>query len=116
MLLLLRGKAYKACALTAAFLQFVGLELPSHHVTGIDLGIVTPLFRQIIQREDCCNRADGHTGAAINTLYGIDVELLNFIKARPAVIVGCVLLRMNAIHRTRIYTRRVFWSRYRARQ
>ncbi len=97
-------------ATAALLLEPVGLELPSHCITGIDFGVVTPLFRQIIQRKDCCNRADGYTRTTIDTLDGIDVQLLDFLKAGTVVIIGRILFRVNAVDRTRINTRRVLRS------
>src|SRR5256885_14313153 len=37
-------------------------------------------LRQIIQRENCCHRTDRNTGAAVNALSGIDVQLRHFIE------------------------------------
>jgi hypothetical protein len=90
------------------FIKLLGLELASHHITCIDLSVVAPFLGQVIQREDCGNRADGHTGTAIDALNGIDVELLNVVKDWPAVIVCCVFLRVNAVNGTGIHARGVF--------
>jgi hypothetical protein len=73
-------------------------------MVGVDLGMVFPLFRKIIQSEDCGHGADWDTSATIDALGGIDVEL-SF---------GCelvfVLARMNAVDRASIHTSGIFGS------
>jgi hypothetical protein len=90
------------------FLEFVGLELSAYNVTCVDFRVVTPFLWQIIQREDGCNRADWHTRATVNALDGIDIQLIDLIKAGPAIVVVRIFLWMDAIHWTRINACRVF--------
>src|SRR5208337_2230141 len=61
-------------------------------------GVLFPLFRQIVEREDGRNRAHRHAGAAVDAFYGIDIQHL---LGRE--LVG-VLLGMNAIHGTGVNT------------
>src|SRR6516225_5120411 len=74
------------CPSADSLLELVGLKFTSHHVARINLRKVPPLLRQVIQREDGGHWADGHAGSAIDALYGIDIQLLHFIEAWPAII------------------------------
>src|SRR5579863_557806 len=65
-------------------------------------GELRPLFRQIIECEDGRDWTDRDAGAAVNAFDRIDVEQFR------GTVVGLVLLRMNAIHRTRIHASGVF--------
>src|SRR5271155_1580411 len=55
-----------------------------------------PLFRQIVSSENGRDRADGNTGAAVDTLYRIDEELLDLTILR------FIFLGMNAVYRAGI--------------
>jgi hypothetical protein len=57
-----------------------------------------PLFGQVVHRKNRGDREDRHAGSAIDALYGIDVELRDIIEARTAIVVGSVLLRVDAIY------------------
>src|SRR5579883_322215 len=70
-------------------------------IGGILFGVLLPLLRQVIQRENSRNRAHRHTSAAIDALYRIDIQHLRGRMRR------LILLGMNAVHRARIHTRRV---------
>src|SRR5207253_403855 len=50
------------------------------------------------------DRAHRYAGPTINALHGIDVQLRDLIEARATVIIGCVLLRVDAIYGTGIDT------------
>src|SRR5712664_3260956 len=63
----------------AHFLILVRLKLTAVNVILVDLCVRVPLLRQIIQRENGRHRTDGNTGAAVNALSGIDVQLRHFI-------------------------------------
>src|SRR5271163_2594214 len=63
---------------------------------------LVPLLRQIVEREDGRYRAYRHARAAIDALHRINVE------QRFSRVLGIIFLGMNAIHRTRIHTSRVF--------
>src|SRR5580658_6277949 len=76
----------------------------SPEVLRVPLGVLFPLFRQIVEREDGRDRTHGHAGAAVDAFHGIDIQHLF-----GPVLVG-VLLGMNAVHRTRINTGGVFGS------
>src|ERR1019366_9759590 len=73
-------------------------------VLRIPLGVLFPLFRQVVEREDGRDRAHRYAGAAVDAFYGIDIQHL---LSRE--LVG-VLLGMNAIHRTGVNTSGVFGS------
>jgi hypothetical protein len=47
---------------------------------GVDRAVLSPLFRQIIFEEDCLDRTDLGTHAAVNALIGIDEILLSIIR------------------------------------
>jgi hypothetical protein len=66
----------------------------STEVSRVLIGEAGPLFGQIVGGEDGRNRADRNTCAAIDTLYGIDEQLLCIRKA------GFVFLGVDAVHRT----------------
>src|SRR5260370_26324544 len=90
--------------LFAHFLELFGLKLTSVNVILVGLNVRVPFLRQIIQRENCCHRTDRYTGAAVNALSGIDVQLRHFIERRAAIVIGAALRRMDTIHRAHIYT------------
>jgi hypothetical protein len=73
------------------------LELAILDVACVEFRVMFPLLGKIIQRKTRGDRADGHACAAIDTLDRIDVELRDFFEARSAVIVGRVLLGVDAI-------------------
>src|SRR5713101_7271886 len=92
------------------FLELVGLKFTAVNVILVDLNKRIPLLRQIFLGEDCRHRADRHTGAAVDALGGIDVQLRDFIIRRPAVVVGATFCRMDTIHRANVHAGRVFGS------
>jgi Phytanoyl-CoA dioxygenase (PhyH) len=73
-------------------------------VLRVDLGVFLPLFREVVEGEDCRNRAHWDAGAAIDALNGVDIKHLFRL-----VFVG-VLLGMNAIHRAGVNTSAIFGS------
>src|ERR1700704_4322780 len=76
----------------------------SPEVLRIDLRIFLPLFRQIVESEDCRHGANRHTGAAINAFHRIDIQHL-----LGSELVG-ILLGMNAIHRAGVNAGGIFGS------
>jgi len=80
------------------FRVFLFLELATLDVACVEFRVMFPLFGKIIQRKNRGDRADGHACTAIDTLDRIDVELRDFFEARSAVVVGCVLLGVDAIY------------------
>src|SRR6267143_2706254 len=90
------------------FLIRVRLKFAAVNVILVGLDVRLPFLRQIIQRENCRHRTDWNTGAAVNALGGIDVELRHFIERRAAIVIGAALCRMDTIHRAHIYTGSVF--------
>src|SRR5438445_1627749 len=102
------GPAVGLVVVDRSFLILVGLKLTAVDVILVDLNVRVPLLRQIIQRENCRHRADRYTGAAINSLGGIDIELRHFIERRAAIVIGSTLRRMNTIHRTHVHTGSIF--------
>src|SRR5882762_6789892 len=87
------------CLLTLVGLKFTAVNVI---LVGLDVGV--PFLRQIIQRENCSHRTDRNTGAAVNALSGIDVQLRHFIERRASIVIGAVFRRMDTIHRAHIYT------------
>src|SRR6266478_1375752 len=79
-------------------------------VSGPAVGLVVVdrsfliLLRQIIHYENGCHWTDRYTGAAINALSRVDIQLKHLIKRRPAIVIGAALCRMDTIHRAHIYT------------
>src|SRR6516165_6290628 len=67
-----------------------------------------PLLGKVVQRENRRDWTDGYAGAAVDALYRVNEELVDFFEPRAAVSVLGVLLRMDAVHWAGIYTGRVF--------
>src|SRR4029077_1706366 len=86
----------------------VGVELACFDVAGVLLNVGVPLLGKVVESEDRRNRADWHTGAAVDALDRVDEELVDLFEPRAAVLVLCVLLRMDAVHWTGIHTGRIF--------
>jgi hypothetical protein len=80
------------------FGELCGREFAALDVACVDLRKLLPLLGQVIQRENRRHRADRHTGATVDALDGIDVELRDFIEAGTAIIVGRALLGVDAIY------------------
>ncbi len=93
--------------LATCFSILVGLKFSASNVARVDFDIVVPLLRQIGLRENCRHGTDRHTGATINALSRIDVQLRRFIVRRAAIFVGPSFCRMDTIHRAHVHTRRV---------
>src|SRR6266566_326410 len=91
-------------------LILVGLKFPAVNVILVGLDVRLPLLRQIIHHENGCDRTDRYTGAAINALSGIDVQLRHFIEGRSAILIGSALCRMDTIHRAHIHAGRILGS------
>jgi hypothetical protein len=68
---------------------------------GIDLGVLLPLLRKIVLREDGRNRAYRHTGSAVYALNRINIEHLVSGEG------GFFLLGMNAIYWASVHAGRV---------
>src|SRR5216684_6261302 len=90
------------------FLILVGLKFTAVNVILVGLDVRLPLLRQIIEHEDGRHRTDRNTGAAVNALSGIDVQLRHFIERRASIVISAALCRMDTIHRAHIYTGSVF--------
>ena len=73
-------------------------------VVGVDFRVFGPLFGKIFESEDGGHGANGHAGAAINALIGMDVKLLRALEFR------LIFSRVNAIHRANIHACAVFCS------
>src|SRR6266849_9086308 len=79
------GPAVGLVVVDRSFLILVGLKLTAVDVILVGLDVRVPLLRQIIHYENGCHWTDRNTGAAINALSGIDVELRHFIERRAAI-------------------------------
>ena len=75
-------------------------ELPAK-VFCVALGVSLPLLRQIVEGKNRRNRANRNTRAAVDALNRIDIQHLFLGEC------FLVLLRVYAIHRTRIHARRI---------
>src|SRR5215813_11751561 len=93
-------KKQKRAAVTSCAWKSLGRALAAE-VFGVDLSIVLPLFRQIVQGKNRRDRTHRNASTAINTLDRIDEQHVRAFK------LGLVFLRMYAIYGTGIYTRRV---------
>ena len=71
-------------------------------VGSVPGGELVPFFGKVFDGEDGRNGADRHASAAINALYGFNVQDFDLIKA------GFVLLGMDTIDRASINTRAIF--------
>src|SRR5262252_2926332 len=77
-------------------------ERLSAEVLRVNLGVFLPLFREIIEGEDCRHGAHRHACTAVDALDWVDVK--HFFGS---VLVG-ILLGMNAVDRACIDACRVF--------
>src|SRR5580765_6186301 len=84
----------------AAICQGGGDPLPSE-VGSIPLGVLRPLFGQVVQREDGGNRANRHAGAAVDAFHRVDIDHLFASE-----FIG-VFFRVNAVHRAGVHARHV---------
>jgi hypothetical protein len=71
-------------------------------VIGVDLSVLLPLVREIIESENGRYGADWNASAAIDTFHRIYVKLRGGLKFR------LVFFGMDAVYGTRIHTRSVF--------
>jgi hypothetical protein len=69
--------------------------------TGVDLGVVLPLLRQLIVGEDRIDRAHLDAGVAVDALLGVDEQLAHIGET------GLILGRVNAVNRTNLDAREV---------
>ena len=88
----------------------VRLEFPAFNVACVQFRVVLPFFWQIIERKNCGDGANGHTSSAIDALHGVNVKLRDFVECWPTVVVGRVLLGVNAVHGTSIDASGIFRS------
>jgi hypothetical protein len=90
-----RGRPLLRCLV---FGELCRREFAALDVAFVDLRKLLPLLRQVLQRENRGHRADRHTGGTVYALDAIDVELRDFIEAGTAIIVGRVLLGVDAVY------------------
>src|SRR5207237_10194429 len=86
------------CFRCLGFCELCGSEFAPWDVARVDLRKMLPLLGQVIQRENRGDRADGDARAAIYALDRINVKLRDFVECWPTVVVGRVLLGVNAIY------------------
>ena len=79
---------------------FFGREFASLHVAFVQFRILLPLLGQVVQRKNRGHRTDRYTGAAIDAFHGINVELGNVVEYGAAVVIGRILLGVDAINGT----------------
>src|SRR6266446_131682 len=102
------GPAVGLVVVDRSFLILVGLKLTAVDVILVGLDVRVPLLRQIIHYENGCHWTDRYTGAAINALSRVDIQLKHLIKRRPAIVIGAALCRMDTIHRAHVHTGSIF--------
>ena len=90
--------------------EFFGRELAGLDVAFVQFRVLLPLFGQVIQRKNRGYGADGDTGAAIDAFHRINVELGNVVECGTAVVIGRVLLGVDAIYGTGVDAGGVFGS------
>src|SRR6266704_5939738 len=88
--------------------ELLGRELAGLDVAFVQFRILLPLLRQVVQGEDRGDRADRYAGAAIDAFHGINVELRNAVERWPSVVVGRILLGVDAIYGTGVDAGGVF--------
>src|SRR2546429_4666361 len=62
----------------------VRLEFPAFNVACVQFRVVLPFFRQIIERKNCEDGTNGHTGSAIDALHRINIELRHVLETGTA--------------------------------
>ena len=62
----------------------VRLEFPAFNVACVQFRVVLPFFRQIIERKNCGDGTNGHTGSAIDALHRINIELRHVLETGTA--------------------------------
>ena len=77
-----------------------GREFPGLDVALIHFRILLPLLGEIVQRKNRRDGADGNAGAAVDAFHGINVELGSAVECWAAVVIGRVLLGVDAIYGT----------------
>jgi len=65
----------------------------------VQLRVLLPLLRQVVQCEDRGHRAHRYAGAAIDALHRVNIELGHIVECGPTVVIGRVLLGVDAIYR-----------------
>ena len=85
--------------------EFAGLD-----VAFVKLCVLLPLLRQVVQRENPGYRADRDARATIDAFHGINVELGNAVECWAAVVIGRVLLGVDAIYGAGVDAGSVFRS------
>ena len=90
--------------------ELFGREFAGLHVAFVQFRILLPLLGQVVERENRGHRADRHARAAIDAFNRINVKLGNAVEGGPAVVIGRVLLGVDAIYGTGVHASRVFRS------
>ena len=65
-------------------------------IFGVLLGEFRPFLWQVVEREDCRDRADRYAGTAVDAFDGVDIEQFGGVKP------GGVFLGMDTIHRASV--------------
>ena len=90
--------------------ELFGHELAGLHLAFVQFRVLLPLLRQIVEDENCGHRANRNAGATIDAFHGINVELGNALEWWAAVVIGRVLLGVDAIYGTGVNAGGVFRS------
>ena len=87
-----------------------GREFRGLDVALIQFRILLSLLGEIVQRRNRRDGADGNSGTAIDAFHGINVELGNAVECWAAIVIGRVLLGVDAIYGTGVDAGGVFGS------
>ena len=90
--------------------ELFGHEFAGLHAAFVQFRVLLPLLRQVVQSENRGHRADRDTRASIDTLHPVNVELRKGVECGTAVVIGRILLGVDAIYRTGIDAGGVFGS------
>ena len=85
-------------------------ELASLQVAFVQFRILLPLLGKVVQRKNRGYRAHWDTGATINTLHRVNVELGHIVECGTAVVISRILLGVDAIYGTGVDAGGVFRS------
>src|SRR5208283_892454 len=82
----------------------VRLRLTAVNIIPVDLDVCVPLLLHLIHRENGRHGTDWYTGAAIDALSRIDIQLRHFVERWAAIVLGSAPCRMDAVHGAHVHT------------
>jgi hypothetical protein len=88
--------------------ELFGREFAGLDVAFVQFRIVLPFLRQVVQGKNRGHRADRYAGATIDAFHRVNVELWNVVECWATVVIGRVLLGVDAIYGTGVNAGGVF--------